>query len=282
MSQHIGPYRKLRVMMTGQTSQIWEVIDDRAGSRFALKHLLPQFAHHREHVGLLRNEYDVARRLDHPNIIKMYELFNIKGSPHVVMELFPYQNLKQEISQYGPENMATRATKIVRLAGEALAYFHKQNLIHRDIKPDNYLSDEHGDIRLIDFALAQKQVTGFARFFTRTRIQGTRSYMAPEQIRGGALTIRSDLYSFGCTVFELLSGKPPYVGVSEAELLQKHLSAPVPNLEGANSNVTPEFARLVTKMMAKRPEERPESMTRMLIEFRGLRIFKRNPPGALE
>jgi serine/threonine protein kinase len=282
MSEHIGPYRKLRIMMTGQTSQIWEVIDDRAGTRFAMKHLLPDYARAREHLALLKNEFDVARSLDHPHIIKMHEMVNHKGTPHVIMELFPHLNLKQQIAQQGPASLATRAQKIIRLSGEALAHFHKQNLIHRDIKPDNFLADDQGEIRLIDFALAQKPRSGLAALFFRNRIQGTRSYMAPEQIRGSALTIQSDLYSFGCTIFELLAGKPPFAGLNEAELLQKHLSAPVPNVLSSNDNVTQEFAGLVYRMMAKNPKERPESTSRMMIEIRNMRVFRKKPEGAIE
>ena len=130
--------------------------------------------------------------------------------------------------------------------------------MHRDIKPDNFLVNDEGDVKLIDFALAQRIRTGLSKLFGgRTKVQGTRSYMAPEQIRGKALDARADIYSFGCMLYELVSGRLPFTGVSPEDLLRKHLHAPVPVLAGANKNITPDFSDLVGMMMAKDADQRP-------------------------
>jgi serine/threonine-protein kinase len=116
-------------------------------------------------------------------------------------------------------------------------------------------------------------------------VQGTRSYMSPEQIRNQNLDPRADIYSYGCVLFELLSGKPPFTGVNADDLLTKHLSAPIPSVQVYNDNVTPEFSNLIRKMMAKRREERPATMWEFLKEYRSIRPFKvvpkAPPPEAL-
>ena len=111
-----------------------------------------------------------------------------------------------------------------------MQYLHEQGWIHRDIKPDNFLVNEEGDVKLIDFALAARERKGLGKLFGRTKVQGTRSYMAPEQIRGKGLDARTDIYSFGCMLYELVSGRLPFTGVSPEELLRKHLYAPIPVL----------------------------------------------------
>ena len=111
-------------------------------------------------------------------------------------------------------------------------------------------------------------------FSGKTKIQGTRSYMSPEQIRGQALDQRADIYSFGCLIYELLGGKPPYTGATTNELLTKHLRSAIPPIQGSNRNVSDAFAQLVKSMLAKEPGERPDSMGDFLREMRSSPIFK--------
>lgn len=276
--ENVGPYRLLNLIMTGQTSQVWEAINSNDQQRRALKMLLSDYARDREHTAYLKNEFEVGRQLKHPRVVHVFEMGMHQRSPYLVMEYFPFPNLKQFIRR-GPESFAYLVPQIVEQAAEGLAYFNGQGWIHRDIKPDNYLIDGEGNVKLIDFALALKQRTGLARLFGGKikKIQGTRSYMSPEQIRGQALDIRADVYSFGCMVHELVSGKPPFTGTSSNELLNKHLKAPPPPLAAANKNVTPEFTLLVQRTMAKQPERRPESMEKFLNEFRAIRMFRETP-----
>ena len=178
------------------------------------------------------------------------------------MELFAAPNLKQLIHQ-GVEALAPIA------GGHSFARpprgwptCTRKGWIHRDIKPDNFLVKPSGDVKLIDFALAVRRKGGLARLFAgKTKIQGTRSYMSPEQIRGQPLDERADIYSFGCMVYELLGGKPPYTGTSTNELLNKHLRSPIPPLQASNRNVTDDFAQLGAAMLAKKPEDRPRRWT---------------------
>lgn len=275
--QRIGTYRLLNVIMTGQTSQVWEAMHDSSGTRYALKMLLTDFRRDREQIGYLKQEWEVGSKLKHPNVINLVD-FSPKGeSPYLVMEYFPWPNIKQYINA-GVERFAFMLPQIIERAAMGLAYFNEQGWIHRDIKPDNYLLTDEGDVRLIDFALGMRPKKGLAKMFaTKTKVQGTRSYMSPEQIRGQLLDQRADVYSFGCTAYEMVTGKRPYTGVSANDLLMKHLKSAPPPADATNRNVTPEFTLLLQRMIAKKPEKRPESMTQFLTEFKAMRVFKEPP-----
>lgn len=274
--EYVGPYRLLNLVRSGKTCEIWEVMNANS-ERLAIKLLSGEFAKDRDEVGFLKHESQVGRGLEHPNVIEIYEYGSDHENVFLSMEMFAAPNLKQWINQ-GVDRLAPLATGCIRQAAQGLAYFHSQGWIHRDIKPDNYLMNAAGDVKLIDFALATKRKSGLARLFAgKTKIQGTRSYMSPEQIRGQALDERADIYSFGCMVHELVGGKPPYTGSSTNDLLTKHLRAAVPPLQASNRNVTDQFAALVRKMLAKAPAERPQSMNDVINELSVAKIFKVPP-----
>lgn len=272
---YIGPYRRLKRIRDGATCQIWEVIRDGDSKRLAAKLLQPEHAKKTEEIALLKHEFEVAQKFKHPNVIEIYE-FNKDGDiAYLILELSQYKNLKLLLREGGLEPLVPVIPKIVELAAEGLNYVHSQGWVHRDIKPDNYLVSEEGDVKLIDFAIAIRPPKGLAKLFSgRSKIAGTRSYMSPEQIRGEAIDFRSDIYSFGCMLYELVTGKVPYTGVSAEDLLGKHLRAPVPNPHAINSQLTPEFNSLVMRAMAKSRDDRPSSMDEFLKIFRTMRVFK--------
>ncbi len=258
---------------------VCDAINDSTGERAALKVLEGDAAGSRVEIAFLKHEFEVGKPLEHPHVIRIYNLGRDKGVYYLAMELFSSPNLKQRILQ-GIESLAPLTATWLRHAAEGLAYFHSHGWIHRDIKPDNFLVNDQGDVKLIDFALAAKRKGALARLFGgRGKIQGTRSYMSPEQIRGQALDARADVYSFGCMVHELLTGKPPYTGTSTNDLLTKHLRSPIPPVTAANRNVSEEFSALVRAMLAKKPEDRPQSMDDVLSEIRVRPVFKM-PPAA--
>ncbi len=175
-------------------------------------------------MALIRKEYDVGHALKHPRLIQVLEFGRHKGQPYVLLELFSAPNLKILLQQQGSEQLAPLAVKFVEQSSEALAYFNGEGWVHRDIKPDNFLMSETGEVKMIDFALGQKPKTGLAKLFAgKTKVQGTPSYMSPEQIRGEPLDIKADIYSYGCTLYELFTGKRPFTGMSTNELLNRHL-----------------------------------------------------------
>lgn len=274
----LGPYRLLRLIRLGSSCQIWEAIETETGDRYALKVLREDFRGNRQEVAFLRTEYQIAKSMNHPNIIKMYDLVLTGNTPFLVLELFSELNMKQALRR-GSESIAYMLGKILTESIKGLYHLHGHGYVHCDVKPDNFLVSREGEVKLIDFTISQKVKKGLARFFAgkTKQIQGTRSYMSPEQIRGLPLDPRSDIYSFGCVMFELVTGKLPYTGESPNDLLNKHISAPLPSPLVANDNVTAEFAAVIRTAMAKRREERPESMWDLLKVVESTQIFKKPP-----
>ena len=275
--EFLGPYRLLNVVNTSPSSTIWQAYHDAQQKFFALKALLTDHQRQPRHQEYLKREHAVGSKLDHQRLIKIFEYKVDRGIPFLAMEWFSCPNLKQRIRQ-GIDSYRHLVPTIIEQSAESLAYLGQQGWVHRDVKPENFMVNDQGDVKLIDFALAQRSKGRLAKLLSfKSKIQGTRSYMSPEQIRGQALDGRADLYSLACTVFELLAGKPPFTGDSPDEVLVKHLKTSPPPVTATNENVTQEFAELIRKAMAKDPADRPKSAEAFLREFRATRIFTRDP-----
>jgi serine/threonine protein kinase len=264
---------------TGRSCQVWDAIDDQNNERRALKILVESYAAQREQVALLKREFAVGQSLDHPQVIHIYDYQNHRGTIYLVMELFPAHNIKQFFLQVGVEGLAPYMGRIAEQSATSLAYLHNQGWVHRDVKPDNFLMNREGTVKLIDFALAERPKGFLGRLLpSRMKIQGTRSYMSPEQIRGKGVDQRSDIYGLACMLHEMASGKPPFTGQSTQELLTKHLRNPPPSLESAGRDITTEFGELIRKMLAKKPANRPQSMSDVAKSFKGIKVYNRPPP----
>ena len=274
---YLGPYRLLKIVYSGEASRIWQAYHDGKQQFIGIKTLAEKYKHDRQWIGHLKWECKVGLTLNHERLLRVLE-FNVdKGTPYLAMEWYSSPNMKQRLHQ-GIEKIAHLLPQIIVQASEGLAYFNEQGWIHRDVKPDNFLVSNEGQVKLIDFALARRKRGLLGKLFSqRSKVQGTRSYMSPEQIRSWALDERSDLYSLGCTLFHLVAGTPPFVGSNTNELLSKHLKARPPSLEAANPNVSPAFSNLIRRTMAKKPADRPPSVSDFLEELRHIPIFPNNP-----
>jgi eukaryotic-like serine/threonine-protein kinase len=275
----IGGYVLKKHLVTGQSSQVWEVVETASNRHFAMKLLLPEKARDAAHRKLLFHEAEVGKQLAHPNIIKIVHISRSDTNPHFVMEFFPAGNLKMRLMRKETDFIRERAQDIFKQAATALAFMNAKGWVHRDVKPDNILVNSGGEVRLIDFALAERPPSGLARLFRRrVKAQGTRSYMSPEQIRGHVLDGRADVYSFGASCYEVVTGRPPFRGSSSQELLAKHITEKPITPKQYNAEVTDEFAALVLKMLAKKKEERPRDFHEVLMAMRTLRVFTDSPP----
>ena len=272
----IGGYRLKRHLVTGQTSQVWEVVEASSGRHFAMKLLLPEMAKISSYRNFLFHEADVGKKLAHPNIIKIVRVSRSQSTPHFVMEYFPSGNLNVATYDKKDEFISEHVLAIAKKSASAWAFMNCSVWVHRDVKPDNILVSSACEVRLIDFALAQRVCTGFwaKLFFRKRKAQGTRSYMSPEQIRGKPLDGRADIYSFAATVYELLTGRPPFRGNSEQDLLQRQIIEKPVSPMVHNPKVTTEISNLVLRMLAKKAEDRPKDFNEVLMALKSIRLFR--------
>lgn len=275
--EFVGPYRLFHLIRAGAMFEIWAVRPIGETDAYAMKWLPKGSKYTRSAVAELKHEYQVGKSLDHRSIIKTLEYGSGKDGSWLLMELFKVPNLKQQIHE-GVERLHWRMEEILGEAALAIEHMHAKGWTHRDIKPDNFLVNDENEVRLIDFTLARRIKSGISKLISnKAPVQGTYSYMAPEQIRGKEVDARADIYSFGCMVYELMCGKLPYTGTSAADLLNKHLKARPQPLAMLQRNVHAEFADLVHRMLEKDPNDRPDSLMEFYRELKAGRCFQVRP-----
>ncbi len=234
------------LIRAGAIYEIWAVRPVSENTAYAMKWLPPGPKYGRANVDELKHEFQVGKLLEHPSVIQTLDFGNTANGAYMLLELFKVPNLKQQIISGGYKKLQHRAKAILAGAAAGLAHLHDKGWIHRDIKPDNFLLRDDDIVKLIDFNLARKPSGGLSKLFGgRMKVQGTHSYMSPEQIRGQTLDFRADVYSFGCMLHEFFSGKPPFSANSPNELLQRHLSNKPQPLTVFDKNIMPEFAAYV-------------------------------------
>jgi len=265
MSQTIGGFQLIRKVAESQSAEIFLAIRLSArgqGGEYALKALRPHFARDPVYRGYIRTEYRVSANLDHPNLVRVYDVEMNDPRPHLIMGFIPGRSLQTVLRRQQPDLRSVLVW--LSQAADGLAYFHELGWVHRDVKPQNMIVSEDGQVRVVDFALAQRQDTSAVRHLIRRwrerRRPGTWSYMSPEQIQGGWLTAQADVYSLGATLYECLTGRTPFVARRPQELLDQHVWARVPTVRSVLPDVPSQVDEFTQAMMAKDPLDRPHGM----------------------
>ena len=276
VNETINGYRLRTLLQTGQTSQVFEVVEVKSNRHFAMKLLLPEAAEQAEQRRILFNEAEVGEKLTHQNVIRVVKVSKAKETPHFIMEFFPSGGLRLRLQAKDFPFIKEHSRKIFKGAATGLAYMNATGYVHRDVKPDNILVNSLGDTKMIDFAISKKIPTGFAKWFhRRSRPQGTPSFMSPEQIRDEIVDGRADIYSYGCTLYELTTGRPPFRGTSMNDLLSRHFAEKPAPPTMYNADLTDEFSAFVLRMLAKKKTDRPDNFHQILIELRKVKqIYK--------
>jgi serine/threonine protein kinase len=278
VDQVVGGYRLRNLIATGQSSQVWEVVEMSSSRHMAMKTLLPEASKDREQRRMLLHEAAVGQKLAHPNIVKILKISSEPKKPiYMIMEFFPAGSMKFRIINKQTDFIKEHGLAIFKQIATALAYMNTSGWLHRDVKPDNMLANSLGEAKLIDFAIAARiKKSGFlARLFRRRgKTIGTRSYMSPEQIRGEDLDARADIYSFGASLYEIVTLRPPFRGASSQDLLNKHLHEKPLTPQSHNPDVTDDFAKFVLEMLAKKKQERPNNFHEILMKLKTIRVFK--------
>lgn len=249
----IKGYRFIKRLAVSEHSAVYLAEKESADLKMVLK-VLRQVPDNSEGIGAFDRflqEYEMIADLEHPNIVRIYDLGVSDDHAHIVMEYFPGGTLKQKIIDGVPLQLAVKYT--LQIAA-ALSCLHALGILHRDLKPGNIMLRENGDIALIDFGLAKRmrlrqELTGSGEIF------GTPYYMSPEQGHASDVDERSDIYSLGIIFFEMLTGEKPYVADDAMGIIFKHSKAPVPLLPHRLS----EYQALINMLLAKDPADRLQS-----------------------
>jgi eukaryotic-like serine/threonine-protein kinase len=267
-----GRYRIVRKLGTGGMANVYLAEDQELGRRVAIKILDERHASDEQFVERFRREAKNAAALSHPNIVSIYDRGEAEGTYYIAMEYLDGRTLKELLVRFGPPpiRIAVGYTRQI-LAG--LGFAHKFGLVHRDIKPHNALVDSAGHVKVTDFGIAR---SGSSQMTEAGSIIGTAQYLSPEQARGARVDQRSDLYSVGVLLYELLTGSVPFTGDTPVEIAMKHLSE-VPQPPSRRRPEVPRgLDQVVLRALAKDPEDRYQTAEEMDADLarveQGLRV----------
>ncbi len=261
----IGKYQIIEEIGRGGMATVYKAWDSINQRYVALKVLPPYFQHDAEFIKRFRREAVAAAKLDHPNIVKVYEAGEEGGINYIAMEYIEGGSLQRRLTGK-PLDLST-AISIVSQIGSALAYAHKRGIIHRDVKPSNILLTEEGRALLSDFGIARVSEYGG---ITRTgTLIGTPEYMSPEQAEGEEVDHRSDIYSLGIVLYQMLTGRVPFTGDTPLAVLHKQIYEKPTSPRMLNPMIPAEVEKVLLKALAKRPEWRYQSAEEMVAALQG-------------
>jgi eukaryotic-like serine/threonine-protein kinase len=245
-------YRVLSRLGSGGMADVYCAEDTQLGRKVAVKLLYRRFAEDEEFVERFRREASAAAGLQHPNVVQVYDRGAWEGTWYIAMEFLEGRSLKQLVRDEGPLD-ARRAAELAVQILKAARFAHKRGIVHRDIKPHNVIVDEEGRAKVTDFGIAR---AGASDMTETGVIVGTAQYLSPEQAQGHEVDARSDLYSVGVLLYELLTGHPPFEADSAVTVALKHVAEePVPPSQ-LNPQVTQAMEDVVLRALAKHPDHR--------------------------
>ena len=263
-----GRYELLRVIGRGGMAEVYAARDQTLGREVAVKLLLERF---RDDAAFTRRFQDEARnvaRLNHPNLVAVYDTGADTGQPYIVMELVRGRSMQQAIAAGGLTE--DRALEVVADVCSALSYAHSQNLIHRDIKPGNILLAEDGTVKVTDFGIAraidEETVTQTAA------VLGTAAYLSPEQAQGFEVDARSDIYSLGVVLYEALTGLQPFSGDSPVTIAYQHVQETPRTPRELDPSISPAAEAIAMRALAKNPANRYRDAAEMRDDLLNARV----------
>jgi eukaryotic-like serine/threonine-protein kinase len=256
----IDRYEVGRLLGSGGMAEVFEGRDRLLARRVAIKVLLSQYARDPAFLTRFKREAQAAASLSHPNIVGVYDTGVQDGTNFIVMEYVEGRTLREVIRNEGPL-MPERAAEIASDVCQALAAAHARGLIHRDIKPGNVMLTPDGTVKVMDFGIAR--ATTSETITQTSAVIGTAQYISPEQAQGQTVDFRSDLYSLGCCLYEMLTGVVPFTGATPVAIAYRHVREDPTPPRQLNPDVTPELEAVVLKAMAKHPDERYQTAVEM-------------------
>src|ERR1700687_3663202 len=260
-----GQYRVISLLGEGGMGEVYRARDPKLGRDVAIKVLPPSLSENADRLNRFEQEAQAAGALNHPNILSIYHIGTHEGAPYIVSELLGGETLRERMA--GGALPQRKAIDYALQIAKGLAAAHEKGIVHRDIKPDNIFVTDDGRVKILDFGLAK--LTGSVdgtqpQTEVPTRkvntdpgtVMGTMGYISPEQLKGQAVDHRSDIFSFGAILYEMLSGKRAFRGDSMAETMSAILREDPPDLSETNKTVSPALERVVRHCLEKNPAER--------------------------
>jgi serine/threonine-protein kinase len=254
-----GRYQLTRIVASGGMATIYAALDLRLDRQVAVKVMHPHLAQDEQFVSRFIREAKAAASLSHPNIVAVLDQgWNQGGTPcvFIVMELIEGATLRDYLHEQGALPVE-RALQLISPVASALAAAHRLGIVHRDIKPENILVSKEGRIKIADFGLARGALLGNTMTAESSVILGSVSYLSPEQVQRGVSDARSDVYSLGIVLFELLTGQKPYQGEDPVQIAIRHVNDRVPAPSTLNPKISPEVDELVLQATNIDPDKRP-------------------------
>lgn len=265
-----GRYELGELLGRGGMAEVRKGMDTRLGRVVAVKRLRTDLASDATFQARFRREAQSSASLNHPAIVAVYdtgEEYADDGGqhiaqPYIVMEYVAGRTLR-DILREGRKILPERALEITSGVLSALDYSHRAGIIHRDIKPGNVMLTPSGDVKVMDFGIARAISDASSTMTQTAAVVGTAQYLSPEQARGETVDSRSDVYSAGCLLYELLTGRPPFVGDSPVAVAYQHVREPAAPPSDHDTDLPPEIDAIVMKALAKRLEDRYQSAAAM-------------------
>ncbi|MGO9112424.1 MAG: serine/threonine-protein kinase [Thermoguttaceae bacterium] len=259
----LGRYRLLGQLGAGGMSTVYLGEHVLMQRRVAIKVLPRQRVTDTSYLARFHREARAAASLDHPNIVRAYDVDNDGDNHYLVMEFVDGRDLQQTVKRSGRMDYAT-AAEYIRQAAEGLAHAHSNGLIHRDVKPANLLVDQKGVVKVLDLGLARFTDEDRASLTVQydENVLGTADYLAPEQARDShSVDLRADIYSLGCSLYFLLTGHPPFPDGTLPQRLMAHQKQQPPSIAKERPDAPADLLEICTKMMAKKAADRYQSMS---------------------
>ena len=262
-----GRYRVERILGSGGMGVVLKARDEKLEEDVALKVIRPELGGNTLYLEQLKQEIKLARRISHRHVLRTHDFGEAEGRPFVTMEYLHGVTLRQ-LMDGQPFLPFPLVLRIGRQVAEGLEAAHQEGVVHRDIKPQNIMFNRRGDVKIMDFGLAAPLEQAGAD--AQGQIFGTPRYMAPEQVRGEPVDLRTDLYALGVLLFEMATGEPPFDAPAIPALLRLHLEVPAPEARSLNPGLPEGFGLLVRSLLAKHKEDRPGSAADVAAALGGL------------
>ncbi|GAB4153676.1 MAG: serine/threonine-protein kinase [Planctomycetaceae bacterium] len=279
--RQLGEFRLLRRLGHGGMAEVYLAEQTTLNRKVAVKVLREEMLSDEVNLRRFEQEAQAAGGLNHPNIVQVFMIGEQDGIHYIAQEYVSGMNLREYITRNGPPQLS-EAIKIMRQIASALEAASEAGIVHRDVKPENILLTNKGDVKVADFGLAQLSLSGEKSNLTQVGMtMGTPLYMSPEQVNGRQVDHRSDIYSLGVTCYHLLGGNPPFRGETAFSVAVQHINTEPPPLQEQRPDLPKVVCRLIHKMMSKQPDDRYQTAAAIEVDLQKIAEAIEKGPQAL-